>query len=158
MTHYAAVCLFLVFGARMLNESREASNAASDELEEVEATLRAARDLTEPGGRLVVLFQPHLYSRTAHMAYEFGAALALADKVCVTAIYPAREQPRPGVTARLVLDALTDRRPGMHVGLAASLQSAALLVGHWLLPGDMMLTVGAGDVDRGIHLIAEQLS
>lgn len=120
---------------------------------EVEATLRAARALVEGDGRVVVLFQPHLYSRTAHMAHEFGAALSLADLVCLTPIYPDREQPRPGVSARLVLDALAGRRPGMRLGMAPSLESGALIVSRWLRPGDVLLTVGAGDVHRGIPLI-----
>ena len=89
---------------------------------EVAATLGAARSLLEDDGRLVVLFQPHLYSRTAYMAHEFGAALAAADAVCVTEIYPAREQPLPGVTARLVVDALAARRPGMRLGVASSIR------------------------------------
>jgi len=62
-----------------------------------------------PGRRVRVLFQPHLYSRTRHLASEFAAALAAADDVTVTDIYPAREEPIPGVTGKLIVDALSDR-------------------------------------------------
>ncbi|NUT56136.1 MAG: UDP-N-acetylmuramate--L-alanine ligase, partial [Thermoleophilia bacterium] len=74
---------------------------------EIEATLAAARERTD--GRVLVLFQPHLYSRTRHLAHELGAALSLADAACVTDVYRAREQPVEGVTGKLVVDAL---RPG----------------------------------------------
>ncbi|MGI9657557.1 MAG: UDP-N-acetylmuramate--L-alanine ligase [Gaiellaceae bacterium] len=125
---------------------------------ELEAALRAARTLVPKGGRLVVLFQPHLFTRTAYLADEFATALALADRACVTAIYPAREQPRPGVSAKLVTDALSRRRPGMRIGLAATVESAALIVGNWLRPDDLVLTAGAGDVYRAIPLLQESLA
>ena len=79
---------------------------------EIEATVAAARERTE--GRVLVLFQPHLFSRTRHLAHELGAALSTADAACVTEIYRAREEPVPGVDGKLVVDAL---RPGMRAGL-----------------------------------------
>ncbi len=122
---------------------------------EVEATLKAARSLVR-GGRLVALFQPHLFSRTEHLAHEFGVALCLADAVCVTDIYPARELPREGVTAKLVVDAIARNCPGMLVGLAPDLSDAADLLVTWLREGDTVLALGAGDVYRALPMIAER--
>ena len=62
---------------------------------------------------MVICFQPHLYSRTAALAHAFGKSLASADEVVVTEIYAAREQPVEGVTAKLVVDAVSERRPGI---------------------------------------------
>ena len=75
---------------------------------EIDATIAAARERF-PGARLRVLFQPHLYSRTRHLAGELAEALAAADDVTVTDVYPAREQPIDGVSGKLVVDALSDR-------------------------------------------------
>jgi UDP-N-acetylmuramate--alanine ligase len=124
---------------------------------EVTATLRAARSLTA-AGRVIAVFQPHLFSRTEHLAREFGAALALADAVCVVGIYAAREQPRPGVSAKLVVDAISDQRQGIRVGFAPRLADAAPIVSSWLRPGDVLLTLGAGDVNTLIPLVARELA
>jgi UDP-N-acetylmuramate--alanine ligase len=123
---------------------------------EVEATLAAARGLAGDG-RLLVLFQPHLYSRTLHLAQELAGALAAADAACVTEIYPAREEPLDGVSGKLVVDRLTEARPGMPVGWAPSVEDAAALVAGWARPGDLLLTIGAGDVDRAVPLVVERL-
>jgi UDP-N-acetylmuramate--alanine ligase len=111
---------------------------------ELAADIAAVRN----GGRVLALFQPHLYSRTLYLAYEFAVALANADAACVTEIYPAREEPIPGATGRLIVDELTRVRPGMQVGWAPALEDAAALVAGWARPGDTVLTLGAGDVDR----------
>jgi UDP-N-acetylmuramate--alanine ligase len=121
---------------------------------ELAADLAAIRN----GGRLLALFQPHLYSRTLHLAHGFAEALAAADAACVTEIYPAREEPPPGVTGRLVVDELARLRPGMRVGWAPELADAARLVAGWARPGDTVLTLGAGDVDRAAQLILEALA
>ena len=121
---------------------------------ELAADLAAVRD----GGRLVALFQPHLYSRTLHLAHGFAQALAAADAACVTAIYPAREEPLPGVTERLIVDELAQLRPGMRIGWAPALDDAARLVAAWARPGDTILTLGAGDVDHAAPLILEALA
>ncbi|TML54570.1 MAG: UDP-N-acetylmuramate--L-alanine ligase, partial [Actinobacteria bacterium] len=121
---------------------------------ELAADLAAVRN----GRRLLVLFQPHLYSRTLHLAHGFAQALAGADAVCVTEIYPAREEPVPGVTGRLIVDELARARPGMRIGWAPSLEDAAELVAGWARPGDTVLTLGAGDVDRAAPLILEALA
>jgi UDP-N-acetylmuramate--alanine ligase len=120
---------------------------------ELAADLAAIRD----GGRLLALFQPHLYSRTLHLAHGFAEALAESDAACVTEIYPAREAPLPGVTGRLVVDELTRVRPGMRIGWAPELGDAARLVAGWARPGDTIVTLGAGDVDRAAPLILEAL-
>jgi UDP-N-acetylmuramate--alanine ligase len=121
---------------------------------ELAADLAAVRD----GGRLLALFQPHLYSRTLHLAHGFASALAGADAVCVTEIYPAREEALPGVTGRLIVDELARARPGMRIGWAPALEDAAGLVADWARPGDTVLTLGAGDVDRAAPLILEALA
>jgi UDP-N-acetylmuramate--alanine ligase len=120
---------------------------------ELAADLAAVRD----GGRLLALFQPHLYSRTLHLAHGFAETLAAADAACVTEIYPAREEPVPGVSGRLIVDGLAVLRPGMRIGWAPALEDAARLVAGWARAGDTVLTLGAGDVDRAAHLILEAL-
>jgi UDP-N-acetylmuramate--alanine ligase len=110
------------------------------------------------GGRLLVLFQPHLYSRTQHLAHGFARALAGADAACVTEIYPAREEPIPGVSGRSIVDELAQLRPGMRVGWAPSLEDAARIVAGWARADDTVLTLGAGDVDRAAPLILEALA
>jgi UDP-N-acetylmuramate--alanine ligase len=109
-------------------------------------------------GRVIALFQPHLYSRTLHLAHGFAAALACADAACVTGIYPAREAPVPGVTGRLIVDELAVARPGMKIGWAPQLESAAELVASWARAGDTVLTLGAGDVDRAAAMVLERLA
>ena len=122
----------------------------------IAATLEAARAIAGEG-RVLVLFQPHLYSRTRHLAGEFGAALASADAVAVSEIYPAREDPLPGVGGKLVVDALVAERPGIPVGWMPRLQDAARFISRRARPGDVVLTLGAGDVDRAAPLILQEL-
>jgi UDP-N-acetylmuramate--alanine ligase len=121
---------------------------------ELAADLAAMRER----GRVLALFQPHLYSRTQHLAHGFAGALAAADAVCVTEIYPAREAPLPGVSGRLIVDELAVLRPGMRIGWAPSLEDAARIVAGWARAGDTVLTLGAGDVDRAAPLILEALA
>ena len=120
---------------------------------EIAADLAAVRN----GGRVLVLFQPHLYSRTLHLAHGFARALVAADAACVTEIYAAREEPAAGVSGRLILDELARLRPGMRVGWAPALEDAASLVAAWARRGDTVLTLGAGDVDRAAPLILDAL-
>ncbi|HXV35082.1 MAG TPA: cyanophycin synthetase [Gaiellaceae bacterium] len=123
---------------------------------ELAASLAAARELAG-GGRLVVLFQPHLYSRTRHLGRELGEALAGADAAVVTEIYPAREEPVPGVTAKLLVDRLAEVRPGMPVAWAPELADAARLAVALARPGDLVLTAGAGNVDAALPLLRQEL-
>jgi UDP-N-acetylmuramate--alanine ligase len=113
---------------------------------EVAATIAAAR--AESPRRVVVCFQPHLFSRTSALAERFGRELARADEVVVTEIYPAREQPIPGVTAKLVVDAVSEARPGMPLAYEPTLEQAADYLSARLGDGDLLLTIGAGDVRR----------
>lgn len=117
---------------------------------EVAVTIAAARERF-PGARIRVLFQPHLYSRTRYLADELADALATADDVTVTDIYPAREQPIPGVTGRLVIDALSDR--GVLAGYTPSVEQGAARLARRARPDDVLLVVGAGDVDRAVGLL-----
>src|SRR5262249_3025678 len=105
---------------------------------EVTATLAAAHELAE---RVHVLFQPHLPSRTRHLARELGQALAAATTACVVDIYAAREEMPPGLSGKVVADALAEARPGMRVGWAPSVEGGARLVAGWAEPGDLVLTV-----------------
>jgi UDP-N-acetylmuramate--alanine ligase len=121
---------------------------------EITATLQALRN----GGRLLVLFQPHLYSRTRHLAAELAAALAAADVVAVTDVYPAREQPVDGVSGKLVVDALSDLRPGMLVAWTPTVEQGARFLATQTRAGDRVVTIGAGDVDRATGSILETLA
>ena len=123
---------------------------------EIAATLAAARSAVD-GGRVLVVFQPHLYSRTRHLAAELAGALATADAVAVTDVYAAREDPVPGVTGKLVVDALAAQRPGMPVAWTPSLEDAARFLSRRARPGDLVLTIGAGDVERAGPLVLEEL-
>lgn len=110
------------------------------------------------GGRVLALFQPHLYSRTLHLAHEFAVALATADAVCVTDVYPAREEPLPGVSGRLIVEELAQVRPGMRLAFVPTVAEGARLVASWARAGDTVLTLGAGDVDRAAPLLLEALA
>jgi UDP-N-acetylmuramate--alanine ligase len=124
---------------------------------EIAATLAAARSAVD-GGRLLVVFQPHLYSRTRYLAGELGRALAAADMVAVTAVYAAREEPLPEVEGSLVVDALLAERPGMPVAWTPQLEDAVRFLGRRARPGDLVLTIGAGDVERAGPLLLRELS
>ena len=123
---------------------------------EVAATLVAARE--EAGeGRLAVFFQPHLYSRTRHLAREFAQALAAADAVCIADIYAAREDPVAGVSGKLVVDALAEIRPGMPLAWVPTLEDGVRFLAGWARAGDLVFTIGAGDVDKAGPLLLEAL-
>jgi UDP-N-acetylmuramate--alanine ligase len=112
---------------------------------ELVATLSAARQ-AYPGRRLVAVFQPHLYSRTIAHGEAMGQALAGADLVFVTEIYAAREQPVPGVSGRQVADAAA--RAGADARFEAVRADVGRRVHEALKPGDVVLTLGAGDITR----------
>jgi UDP-N-acetylmuramate--alanine ligase len=122
------------------------------------AELRADLAAVDSGGRVLALFQPHLYSRTLHLAHEFAVALATADAVCVTDVYPAREAPLPGVSGRLIVEELAQVRPGMRLAYVPTVEEGARLVAGWARPGDTVLTLGAGDIDRAAPLLLEALA
>jgi UDP-N-acetylmuramate--alanine ligase len=121
---------------------------------EVAATLQAARELGPR--RLIAAFQPHLYSRTKALASELGAALAAADEVAVLDVYPAREEPvgpLEGVSGLMVASATADHARGRRVWWLPTAELAAQALGPRLGEGDVLITIGAGD----IHKLAEAL-
>ena len=156
----AAIADFSGAGRRLQDRGEAAGVRLLDDYghhpAEVEATLVAARGLAGDG-RVLVLFQPHLYSRTIHLAAELGAALSGADVAAVTDIYAAREEPLPGVTGKLVVDRLCEVRPGMPVAWTPRVEDGAEFVAGRARSGDVVLTIGAGDVDRAVPLILERL-
>ena len=124
---------------------------------EVAVTLEAAR-ATAGDGRVLVVFQPHLYSRTRYLAHELARALAAADTVAVTRVYAAREEPVAGVEGSLVVEALATERPGMPVAWTPELDDAVRFLARRARPGDLVLTIGAGDVERAGPLLLEALA
>jgi UDP-N-acetylmuramate--alanine ligase len=116
---------------------------------EILATLRAARE-RYPGRRIVAVHQPHTFSRLKALLPEFATAFADADVVVITEVYPARETDTLGVSSR---DLVAAMRPAVHY--AADLTEAAHLVMTLLRPGDVLLTLGAGDVFRVGEMVLE---
>jgi UDP-N-acetylmuramate--alanine ligase len=122
---------------------------------EIAATLRAARTLAHR--RLVAVFQPHLYSRTALLAREFGQALAIADVVVVLDVYPARErtEDHPGVSGLVIARASADAGAGRAVYWTPGFAEAERVLRGLLAEGDVCVVMGAGDVDAlGRALVA----
>jgi UDP-N-acetylmuramate--alanine ligase len=117
---------------------------------ELAAAIAATRERF-PGRRVLALFQPHLYSRTRHLAAELGDALGAADDVTVTDVYAAREQPVPGVSGKLVVDALSDR--GVLAGWTPAVEQGVERLRRRSRPGDVLLVLGAGDVDRAAGML-----
>ncbi len=119
---------------------------------EVTALLRAARTVAGTG-RVLVLFQPHLYSRTAHFAREIAEALALADLAVVTDVYAAREEPVPGVSGETITSLMSDDAGE----LVADRLEAAHRIAAEAVAGDLVLTVGAGDVTELAAVVLAEL-
>ncbi|MCZ4512290.1 UDP-N-acetylmuramate--L-alanine ligase [Streptomyces sp. ActVer] len=114
---------------------------------DLEAMRAAAGD-----ARILVVFQPHLFSRTQELGKEMGESLALADASVVLDIYPAREDPIPGVTSELIIEAA--RAAGADVTPAKDKADVPALVAGMAKPGDLVLTMGAGDVtDLGPEIL-----
>ena len=116
--------------------------------EEIRASIESIREVF-PDKRIVGIFQPHLYTRTRDFYREFADALSLLDEVILTEIYPAREQPIPGVTSQLILDNL---RPGIPHRL---IQKADVLDTVRHIDFDVLITLGAGDLDNYAEEIAQ---
>jgi UDP-N-acetylmuramate--alanine ligase len=118
--------------------------------EELKACIGAARDLY-PLGKITGIFQPHLFSRTRDLADDFARSLELLDELILLDIYPAREKPIPGVTSQMLLDRI-------------NLQKKALVAPEDLIKKimdwspEILLTMGAGDIDRFVEPITEILS
>jgi UDP-N-acetylmuramate--alanine ligase len=121
---------------------------------ELAATLQTARSLKP--GRVVVLFQPHRYTRTQALADDFGRVLQAADHVFVTDVYPASEPPIPGISGDTIVQAA--KKLGCdHVVSLPSLATAHHTVGNFLEPGDLLITLGAGNVHEAGTKIAQHL-
>jgi UDP-N-acetylmuramate--alanine ligase len=124
---------------------------------EVRAALSALRELGPE--RLIAAFQPHLYSRTKAFAEAFGAALALADETVVLDVYPAREEPvgeLAGVSGLQVAQAAAERMGGRRVWWLPSAEAALAALAPRLGPGEVLVTIGAGDIFRlGEALVGE---
>ncbi len=117
---------------------------------ELSATLEVARATASPEGRVVAVFQPHRYSRTRTLYREFGEALTVADAVLVTEVYGAGEMPQPGVSGKLIMDAVcesqTPERPDVYyVPDGHDIPTVLRAISH---PADTVLTMGAGDISR----------
>ena len=121
---------------------------------EVRASVQAAR-AAAPDRRLVVAFQPHLFSRTRDFAQEFAAALAEADVVCLLDIYPAREKPMAGVTSALIANAMSSL--GRAPAWAGARTALAEALDDLVKAGDLVVTMGAGDVTRSSHELLASL-
>ncbi|WP_407836715.1 UDP-N-acetylmuramate--L-alanine ligase [Streptomyces sp. DSM 116496] len=119
---------------------------------EMTADLEAIRGAAGDS-RILVVFQPHLFSRTQELGKEMGQALALADASVVLDIYPAREDPVPGITSEIIIDAA--RAAGADVTPEHSKEAVADVIAGMAKPGDLVLTMGAGDVtDLGPAILA----
>jgi UDP-N-acetylmuramate--alanine ligase len=148
---------FTGVGRRLERRGEAAGIAVIDSYAHHPAELAADIAAARNGGRVLVLFQPHLYSRTRHLAREFGRALAAADVVAVTDVYRAREEPLPGVTGKLLVDAVAEARPGMEIAWTPDPADGARFLARRARPGDRVLTLGAGDVGEAVPLILQEL-
>ena len=122
---------------------------------EIKATLETARALCR--GRVMVMFQPHRYSRTQALQHEFGAAFAKADRVFVTEVYAASEKPIPGVTGQTIVDAAA-RNGNDGAQYIPSRKQIPTALGPLLEPGDLILSLGAGDIHEQGKQIATDLA
>jgi UDP-N-acetylmuramate--alanine ligase len=123
---------------------------------EVTATIGAARELG--ARRVIAVFQPHLYSRTKALASELGAALAAADEVAVLDVYPAREQPVgpfEGVSGLMVAEETADHAAGRPVWWLPTAEQAEQALPPTLRDGDLLITIGAGDIYRLAEALVE---
>ncbi len=122
---------------------------------EISATLTASR-ASFPSSRIVVAFQPHLYSRTRDFAAEFGRSLAAADVVWITDVFPAREAPIPGITGETVASA-TRAAGADDVRYHRLVDTLANALADDLRPGDVLITVGAGSIETVGRAVLEKL-
>ena len=121
---------------------------------EIAATMQTAHSLKPQ--RLIVLFQPHRYTRTKLLRDDFGKALQCVDRLYVTDIYPASELPIPGITGQTIVDAVHERGP-VDAQFLPNLRTAHHILGNQLRPGDLFLTLGAGNVHEVGTRIAKDL-
>jgi UDP-N-acetylmuramate--alanine ligase len=124
---------------------------------ELYATLEAARATAPPGGRVVAVFQPHRYSRTRKLYREFGGAFAAADAVLITEVYGAGEMPQPGVNGKLVVDAICETSGHPDVYYIPQQDDVPKVLRKISQRGDVVLTLGAGDISRAGEDLLELL-
>ena len=122
---------------------------------EVEAPLSSAKAGWDK--RIIAVFQPHLFSRTRHFFREFSVALTIADVVLITDIYPAREKPIPGVTSKLIYDILLEKMED-NCYLVPALNDLKYRLDKIIKPGDMLITMGAGNIWRYSESYSKSLS
>jgi UDP-N-acetylmuramate--alanine ligase len=115
---------------------------------ELSATLEVARATRRQQGRVIAVFQPHRYSRTRALYREFGEALTLADAVLVTEVYGAGEMPQPGVSGKLVVDAVCESQSRPDVYYIPDQHDIPKVLRLIAEPRDTVLTMGAGDISR----------
>jgi UDP-N-acetylmuramate--alanine ligase len=124
---------------------------------EVAAVLGAGRDWLAGSGRLIAIFQPHLFSRTQRFHREFADALRAADGVILAPIYPAREKPIAGVSSGLIADDLADAKLPLGCELLETLEAVPEAATTWAQSGDLVMTIGAGTIYRTGPLILKAL-
>jgi len=117
---------------------------------EIDSLLRSVRDLY-PNQKITAVFQPHLFTRTRDFAQEFSTSLSLADEVILLDIYPAREMPIEGVTSEMLLDGIS-----AHKKVKASKENLIDQISEW--KPEVLLTIGAGDIDKLVEPIKNALS
>ena len=114
---------------------------------EISTTLESVRSMF-PGKKITTVFQPHLYSRTRYLHDELGEALNLCDLAIVTDIFGAREEPEPGISGKLVVDSVLKWYPQAQVAYIPRTRDLVPLLLKELRPGDLFITLGAGDIFR----------
>jgi UDP-N-acetylmuramate--alanine ligase len=124
---------------------------------ELSATLEAARATTSSVGRVIAAFQPHRYSRTRKLYREFGDAFAAADAVVITEVYGAGEMPQPGVNGKLIVDAICETRGHPEVYYIPQQDAIPKVLREISERGDVVLTLGAGDISRAAEGLLELL-
>ena len=115
---------------------------------EVRAALAAGRNWLDGKGRLIAIFQPHLFSRTRDFHAQFADALAQADGIIIAPIYPAREKPMPGVTSQLISEHLKGRKFKLGCVTPSDLNACVNATINWAESNDLVMTIGAGSVYR----------
>lgn len=138
---------------------REAGVTFIDDYAHNPGKVRAVMDAVATGGweRVVVIFQPHRYSRTADLWSEFGDAFPAADVLVVTDVYDAGEAPLPGVSGKLIVNAVLDERPWRRVAYLPQRREVIAYLASELRPGDLCLTLGAGDITTLAPSVMEAL-
>ncbi|MCA1687079.1 MAG: UDP-N-acetylmuramate--L-alanine ligase [Actinobacteria bacterium] len=152
---YQAACTLKDFGGVrrrfQLKGERSAVRVVDDYAHhptELSATLDTARATMPSGGRVIAVFQPHRYSRTRKLYKEFGEAFTAADAVLVTEVYGAGEMPQPGVNGKLIVDAICETRNHPVVYYIPQQDDIPRVLRDVSESGDVVLTLGAGDVSR----------